>query len=124
MVEWHQIFNAATLAAVPVPNSLATSRSAALVSVGVFDAINGIDRWYTPYLVKERAPARTSVDAATIQAAYAIPREALSRAGGVPDRAPDASIAQRDRRRACRCCAARDPVGPARRRHHMVSPTA
>ena len=71
VVEWHQIFNAATLATVPVPSSLATSRSAALVSVSVFDAINGIDRWYTPYLVKERAPARTSVDAATIQAAYA-----------------------------------------------------
>jgi len=71
VVEWHQIFNAATLAAVPVPNSLATSRSAALVSVSVFDAINGIDRWYTPYLVKERAPARTSADAATVQAAYA-----------------------------------------------------
>ena len=71
VVEWHQIFNAATLAAVPVPNSLATSRSAALVSVSVFDAVNGIDRWFTPYLVEERAPARTSVDAATIQAAYA-----------------------------------------------------
>ena len=71
VVEWHQIFNAATFATVPVPNSLATSRSAALVSVSVFDAINGIDRWYTPYLVKERAPARTSADAATIQAAYA-----------------------------------------------------
>jgi PAP2 superfamily len=72
VVEWHQIFNAATLATVPVPNSLTTSRSAALVSVSVFDAINGIDRWYTPYLVRERAPARTSTNAAAIQAAYAM----------------------------------------------------
>lgn len=71
VVEWHQIFNAATLATVPVPNSLTTSRSAALVSVSVFDAINGIDRGYTPYLVQGRAPARTSAGAATVQAAYA-----------------------------------------------------
>jgi len=71
VVEWHEIFNAATLATVPVPSSLTTSRSAALVSVSVFDAINGVDRWYTPHLVTDRAPARTSTDAAAIQAAYA-----------------------------------------------------
>jgi membrane-associated phospholipid phosphatase len=72
VVEWHQIFNAATLATVPVPSSLATSRSAALVSVSVFDALNGVDRWYAPYLVTERAPARTSTNASAIQAAYAM----------------------------------------------------
>lgn len=72
VVEWHKIFNGATLATVPIPNSLTTSRSAALVSVSVFDAINGVDRWYAPYLVTDRAPARTSKDAAAIQAAYAI----------------------------------------------------
>jgi hypothetical protein len=72
VVEWHQIFNAATLATVPVPSSLTTSRSAALVSVSVFDAINGVDRWYAPYLVTRRAPARTSANAAAVQAAYAM----------------------------------------------------
>ena len=72
VVEWHQIFNAATLATVPVPNSLTTSRSAALVSVSVFDAINAVDRWYAPYLVTRLAPARTSANAAAIQAAYAM----------------------------------------------------
>jgi membrane-associated phospholipid phosphatase len=72
VVEWHQIFNAATLATVPVPNSLTTSRSGALVSVSVFDAINGVDRWYAPYLVTRRAPARASANAAASQAAYAI----------------------------------------------------
>jgi hypothetical protein len=72
VVEWHQMFNAATLATVPVPSSLTTSRSAALVSVSVFDAINGVDRWYTPYLVTERARARTSTHAAAVQAAYAM----------------------------------------------------
>jgi hypothetical protein len=72
VVEWHQIFNAATLATVPVPSSLATSRSAALVSVSLFDAINGVHRRYAPYLVTERAPARTSANAAAIQAAYAV----------------------------------------------------
>ena len=56
----------------PAPNSLTTSRSAALVSVSVFDAINGVDRWYAPYLVTRRAPARASANAAAIQAAYAI----------------------------------------------------
>ena len=72
VIEWHEIFNASTLATVPVPNSLTTSRSAALVSVSVFDAINGVDRWYTPYLVTDRALARTSANAAAIQAAYAM----------------------------------------------------
>jgi hypothetical protein len=72
VVEWHQIFNAATLATVPLPNSLTTSRSAALVSVSVFDAVNGVDRRYVPYLVKRRAPARTSPNAAAVQAAYAM----------------------------------------------------
>ena len=72
VVEWHQIFNAATLATVPLPSSLTTSRSAALVSVSVFDAINGVDRWYAPYLVTRRAPARTSANAAAVQAAYAM----------------------------------------------------
>jgi hypothetical protein len=72
VVEWHQIFNAATLNTTPVPNSLTTSRSAALLSVSVFGAINGVERRYEPYLVNARAPARTSADAAAVQAAYAM----------------------------------------------------
>jgi len=93
VVEWHQIFNTATLNTIPVPNSLTTSRSAALLSVSVFGAINGVERRYEPYLVNERAPARTSADAAAIQAAYAtLVRIYPAQAGFLSGRR-DASIA-------------------------------
>ena len=44
VLEWNQILNDTALASVPAPNSLVTSRSAALVAAAVFDAVNGIDR--------------------------------------------------------------------------------
>ena len=72
VVEWNQIFNDTVLATVPAPNSLVTSRSAALLAAAVFDAVNGVDREYRSLLVTERAPARTSAPAAAIQAAYAM----------------------------------------------------
>jgi hypothetical protein len=43
VLEWNQILNDTVLSSVPAPNSLVTSRSAALVAAAVFDAVNGVD---------------------------------------------------------------------------------
>src|SRR5262245_18056448 len=43
---------------------------AAMVSAAVFDAVNGIDRNYEPYFVKEWAPGGAGQEAAAAQAAY------------------------------------------------------
>ena len=126
VVEWHQIFNAATLAAVPVPNSLATSRSAALVSVSVFDAVN----WHRPLV-----PAVPGGGACTgphlgrcgdDSGGLRHPHEALSRAGGVPDRAPRRLTGRSDQRPAVledgKC-----PVSPGRdtlTRHDKCRPVS
>ena len=72
VLEWHQIFNDTVLATVPAPNSLVTSRSGAMVSAAVFDAVNGVDRRYKPIHVTTHAPFRTSAQAAAVQAAYAM----------------------------------------------------
>src|SRR5687768_17530513 len=64
---WNRIFNAAVLATTPAPNSLVSSRSAALVAAAVFDAVNGVDRRYKPIHVTARAPSSTSARAAAIQ---------------------------------------------------------
>lgn len=45
------------------------SRTAAIVQVAVFEAINGIDRKYQPYFVTERAPGGARREAAVAQAA-------------------------------------------------------
>src|SRR5262249_42519779 len=46
-------------------------RPAAIVMAAVFDAVNGIERRYTPVHVPPAAPAGTSQRAAAVQAAYA-----------------------------------------------------
>lgn len=51
----------------PVP---AQSRSAAIVHVAIFDAVNGINRRYDPYHVTEYAPPGARAEAAAAQAAY------------------------------------------------------
>ena len=53
-------------------NSQIRSRNAALVSAAVFDAVNGIERRYTPIHVEPAAPRGASKRAAAVQAAYAI----------------------------------------------------
>jgi hypothetical protein len=58
---------ARTAATAPIP----MTRIAALVQAAVFDAVNGIERKYTPIHVQPNAPASASRSAAAIQAAYA-----------------------------------------------------
>src|SRR5450432_3852592 len=49
---------------------LVMSRVAAIVQASVFDAVNGIDRKYTPIHVAPGAPAGASRRAAAVEAAY------------------------------------------------------
>ena len=47
------------------------SRAAAIVHAALHDAVNGVDRKISPYLVQDRAPAGASIDAAAAGAAHA-----------------------------------------------------
>jgi hypothetical protein len=47
-------------------------RTLAIMHVAMFDAVNGIDCKYEPYLVTELAPSGARADAAAIQAAYTV----------------------------------------------------
>jgi hypothetical protein len=68
VTDWNQtLFRSAVIAAT---SPLNMSRVGALVQAAVFDAVNGIDRRYTPIHVAPNAPAGASRRAAVVQAAY------------------------------------------------------
>src|SRR5262245_25850305 len=71
VTDWSMIM----LAALLVPPSVAApfaQRPAAIVQAAVFDAVNGIERRYTPiHVVRWDAPPGASQRAAAVQAAYA-----------------------------------------------------
>ena len=69
VTDWNQVMLMATLTA-PVTPAPATPRVAAIVQAAVFDAVNGIDRRYTPIYVPPAAAPGTSKRAAAVQAAY------------------------------------------------------
>jgi hypothetical protein len=69
VVDWNQTMFRAALVAGTSPPVL--SRIAAIVHTAVFDAVNGIDRRYTPIHVAPAGPAGASREAAAAQAAYA-----------------------------------------------------
>src|SRR5215471_18189540 len=69
VTEWNQNAQQALLTANTSP--IASSRVLAIVQVAVFDAVNGIERRYTPVHVDLNAPPGASRRAAAIQAAYA-----------------------------------------------------
>jgi hypothetical protein len=69
VVDWNQTLFRAALVGGTSP--LVISRVAAIVQTAVFDAVNGIDRRYTPIHVAPAAPAGASRAAAAAQAAYA-----------------------------------------------------
>lgn len=66
---WNQTLFRAGLVGGTTP--LVMTRVAAIVQAAVFDAVNGIDRRYTPIHVQPAGPAGASRDAAAVQAAYA-----------------------------------------------------
>src|SRR4030095_11914297 len=72
VADWNRnLFEAARLNTPPT-SPLVISRNAALVQAAVFDAINGIERRYTPVHVEPAAEPGSSRRAAAVQAAYAI----------------------------------------------------
>jgi PAP2 superfamily len=70
VTDWNQVMLLATLTA-PVTPAPVTNRVTAIVQAAVFDAVNGIDRHYTPIYVPAAAAPGTSKRAAAVQAAYA-----------------------------------------------------
>lgn len=70
VLQWNEIMeNTVRAAGVPPPGQ---ARPPAMVHAAIFDAVNGIDREYTPYLVTGRAPGGARAEAAAAQAAYAV----------------------------------------------------
>ena len=69
VTDWNQVMLLATLTAPATPAPL-TNRVTAIVQAAVFDAVNGIDRQYTPIYVPAAAPQGASCRAAAVQAAY------------------------------------------------------
>ena len=68
VTDWNAHLEEAVFAtAQPIP---AQPRSAAIVHLAIFDAVNGIDCRYAPYHVTETAPGGARREAAAVQAAY------------------------------------------------------
>ncbi len=65
VLEWNQMLQDT----VPVPNNPLTPRFFALAHIAMFDAVNAIEREYTPYRIRLR-PASGSPQAAAAQAAH------------------------------------------------------
>jgi hypothetical protein len=80
VTDWNRVMLRAGLVASTSPLNM--TRVAALVQVAVFDAVNGIERRFTPVHVAPAGPAGASRRAATAQAAYVILSK-LYGAGGV-----------------------------------------
>src|SRR2546428_4495972 len=68
---WNQAMIAGLEASHVAPQP--SSRIAAIVQASVFDALNGIERRYTPYHVDATAPRGASRDAAVASAAHTAP---------------------------------------------------
>jgi hypothetical protein len=70
VLEWNALTVEATRVAKLSPN--AQTRALAMVHGAVFDAVNGIERDYTPYLVNRHAPRWASEEAAAAAAAHKV----------------------------------------------------
>ena len=88
VIHWNQVA-VTTLAAVPGPNGGAPPAlqiNLAMVQGAVYDAVNAIGpKRHRPYLLKKRAGAKASIDAAVATAAYDVLSELISTA---PERLP------------------------------------
>ena len=88
VIHWNQLA-ATTLAAIPGPNGGAPPAiqiNMGMVQGAVYDAVNAIGpKQHRPYVLKGRAGAKASVDAAVATAAYDVLSELVSTA---PERAP------------------------------------
>ena len=68
VTDWNQVLTSALTATNSSPQN--SGRIAAITQAAVFDAVNGIDRQYTPYFVTDAGPRGASRRAAAVQAAY------------------------------------------------------
>src|SRR5687767_15887740 len=69
VTDWNQQLQQALLTS--STNPIVSSRASAIVHAAIFDAVNGIERRYTPIHVNFNAPRGASRRAAAVQAAYA-----------------------------------------------------
>jgi hypothetical protein len=70
VTEWNLNAEKAVLASAINADAVSTARVYVLMHAAIFDAVNGIERRYTPYHVDVAAPRRASRRAAVIGAAY------------------------------------------------------
>ena len=91
VTDWNQILVSALTATNTSPQN--AGRIAAMTHAAVFDAVNGIDRRYTPYFVTDEAPRGASRRAAAVQAAYVVLKTLLPAQAPGLERQRDASIA-------------------------------
>ncbi len=68
VTDWNANTEQAILTALQGPP--VQGRFLAIVHAAIYDAVNGIERKYTPYFVTERGPRGASAEAAAVQAAY------------------------------------------------------
>ena len=86
VTDWNQILFRAALVAGSSP--LTMTRNTAIVQAAVYDAVNGIERRYTPIHVPATGPAGASLRAAAMQAAYV----ALGKLYGAPPSPPSLQL--------------------------------
>ena len=91
VTDWNQILVSALTATNTSPQN--AGRIAAMTHAAMFDAVNGIDRRYTPYFVTDEAPRGASRRAAAVQAAYVVLKTLLPAQASGLERQRDASIA-------------------------------
>ena len=91
VTDWNQILTSALTATSTSPQN--AGRIAAITHAAVFDAVNGIDRRYTPYFVTDEAPRWASRRSAAVQAAYVVLKTLVPAQASGFERARDASIA-------------------------------
>ena len=113
VTDWNKVLVSALTGTNTSPQN--SGRIAAITQAAVFDAVNGIDRRYTPYFVTDTAPRHASRRAAAVQAAYV----ALSTLLPAHRRQASCdSVTRRSRltgRRGERVSRSRNGVGPIRR---------
>lgn len=91
VIQWNQVMTSALLATAQSPQN--SARIGAIVQAAVFDAVNGIDRRFTPYFVNDPGPRGASARAAAVQAAYVALKALLPAQALGLERQRDASIA-------------------------------
>jgi hypothetical protein len=92
VLEWNEVAVEATRVARLSPN--AQTRALAMVHGAVFNAVNGIERGYAPYLVERHAPRWASEEAAAAVAAHGVLVSLMPAQQAVFDAALTSSLAK------------------------------